>query len=508
MLLAAVPAIADAIWSPPSADLSAQWFRADLFSAHGFLIFNDYWYAGQYLPGYSLLFPPLGALVGPPAVGVIAAVGAAGCFAALAFRRFGEGAALGVAWFSLGISTELFTGRITFALGVAVGLAALLAAQRERVGVAGVLALLAALATPLRGALVGPRCVGVALALAGDRRRGLALAVPALGATVLLSVIFPAGGSEPYPLSSLIKLVIFTGVVLIVLRDGDRALRIGAGLYLLAGVGAYIVPSSLGDNVVRLGTLFAGPLVALHLAGRRRWLLALLAVPLLYYQWWDTARELDRSVGNPAAEESFYAPLVAELERRATGPVRIEIPPTLDRGEARWVAPRFPLAGGWLRQAEAGYLDLFTGGNLTAGSYRGWLDDRAVSWVARANAPLDYSAKDEAALIDAGLPYLREVWSDPDWTLYRVQRPAPLVSPAGAKLTRIGPSDFELDASGPGSYLVRIHYTPFWSVTAGDACVARDGDWTRVEANSAGPVNVVARLSLGGLLRRDHSCSG
>ena len=55
---------------------------------------------------------------------------------------------------------------------------------------------------------------------------------------------------------------------------------------------------------------------------------------------------------------------------------------------------------------------------------------------------------------------------------------------------------------------MRIHYTPYWTVTDGDACVQRDGDWTRLDVRSPGAVEIAARFSFAGLLRRDSECSG
>src|SRR5947207_1024336 len=132
MLPAAVLALAYLIAQPPSADFAAQAFRSDLFADHGFLIWNNYWYAGHYLPGYSLLFPPLAAGLGPRLVGAISAVAAAGIFGAIARRRYGERARLGTLWFGTGTGSLLLAGELTFALGVAFGLAALLTIQRGR----------------------------------------------------------------------------------------------------------------------------------------------------------------------------------------------------------------------------------------------------------------------------------------------------------------------------------------------------------------------------------------
>jgi hypothetical protein len=76
-------------------------------------------------------------------------------------------------------------------------------------------------------------------------------------------------------------------------------------------------------------------------------------------------------------------------------------------------------------------------------------------------------------------------------------------------MTHVGAADFSFSARRRASYTVRIHYTPYWQVTAGDACVSRaGGDWTRVEVKRPGPVSVAARLDFDGVL--DHattSCS-
>jgi hypothetical protein len=198
-------------------------------------------------------------------------------------------------------------------------------------------------------------------------------------------------------------------------------------------------------------------------------------------------------------------------------PVRIEIPPTRNRFESDYVALHFPLARGWLRQSESDDFDLFTGDNLTPSSYRAWLQDRGVTYVALAGAEPDYLAEDEDDLIRSGLPYLRPVWSNDDWRLYRLEGAVGLVSkvdqpsrPAGPgnELAELGAGSFSFSADDPGSYLVRIHYTPYWTVTSGNACVERDGDWTRLDVRRPGAIDVAAHFSVGGLLRRDSECSG
>jgi hypothetical protein len=112
--------------APSSADLAAQAFRAKL----GIVLWDNNWYGGHHMPGYSMLFPPLAALLGPKLVGALSAVAAASLFERLV--RDTDGARVASLWFALGSVTSLVTGRLTFALGVAIGLRAVLAITRGR----------------------------------------------------------------------------------------------------------------------------------------------------------------------------------------------------------------------------------------------------------------------------------------------------------------------------------------------------------------------------------------
>src|SRR5256885_11029007 len=100
MVPAVVLALAYLIARPASADLAAQAFRSDLFAAHGFLIWNNDWYGGHYLPSYSILFPPLAAALGPRLVGALSAVAPAGPFRVPSRRPHRAPAPLGTPLFA------------------------------------------------------------------------------------------------------------------------------------------------------------------------------------------------------------------------------------------------------------------------------------------------------------------------------------------------------------------------------------------------------------------------
>ncbi|MGB8877713.1 MAG: hypothetical protein WCD11_15425, partial [Solirubrobacteraceae bacterium] len=137
-------AAAYVIISPRSEDLAAHLLRAKLFAIEGFGIWNNWWYAGHNVPGYSVLFPPLGALLTPQVAGAIAIVPSAALFESMVHRRFGPDAWLGALWFGAATGTSLFTGRLTFAFGLLPALGTAFALQRRRTGVAVALAAITA----------------------------------------------------------------------------------------------------------------------------------------------------------------------------------------------------------------------------------------------------------------------------------------------------------------------------------------------------------------------------
>ena len=509
MLPALALSVAYLIWAPPSADLAAQTFRTELFEADGFAVWSNAWYGGLHLPGYSLLYPPLASVLGVRVVGAVSVVAAGALFAALVRPRYGDRARIAIWLFGLGAATNLFTGRLTFALGVALGLAALLALERRRPALAVTLAALTSCASPVAGLFVG-LAGGVAF-LSGRRRDGVALALGAVATIGVLSVLFPTGGVEPFVGNTFTLITAATVILVAVLPREERTLRLGALLYALLCLGLFLVETPVGGNVTRLGALAAAPLLALGAWRRRSTPLVLAAlVPLLYWQWVAPVRDLADAVGEPSVERSYYEPLLAQVERRAPDqPFRIHVPATRNRWESVHVGQAYPMARGWMRQLESDDFDLFQGGNLTPEAYRGWLDARGVSMVALSlGAEADYLAEDEVELVRSGVPYLREVWSNPDWSLYEVADPEPL-APVPVTLQRNG---FTLEPSGSGELPVAVRFSPHYRVVEGAACVRERDGWTEVEARGPGTIRVRADLTAGGVIRAlsgaNESCSG
>jgi hypothetical protein len=509
---AAALAIVYVLVSPPSLDLAAHLFRAELFREEGFGIWNNWWYAGHHVPGYSVLFPPFAALLTPQVTAAIAAVGTAAVFEPLARRAFGESAWIGALWFGAGTASNLFTGRLTFAFGLLPAVATALALQRGRPKLAASLAVVTALASPVAALFAALAGAAYAVGAYWTERRiraslpGVAVVVAALAPVVLLTVAFPEGGTEPFGFSTLWPIPLIGAVMLPTVPARLQALRAGIVLYIAGCVAAFVASTAVGSNAARLGSLMAGPLAALLWWRRRPVLLAVAALPLLFLQWEAPVRDVWHSTGDPSVSRAYYQPLLAFLRKQPGPPFRIEIPFTRFHWEAYEVAPHFPLARGWERQLDVKYNNLFYGGRLTPATYKAWLHKLAVRFVALPDADLDFSAKAEAALIRSGLPYLHLVMRSRHWKVYAVSDPTPIVQ-GPATLEAFGPDSLTLHAKRPGTVLVRVRFTPYWALDPGSGCVAPDGDFTKLTLRAGGLVKMITRFSFDRIQATSPRCN-
>lgn len=506
--LSSLLALAMLLWSPPVGDLAAQVFRTELFQQAGLAIWNGSWYGGHYTLTYSVLFPPLGALLGPQVVGGLAVVSSSYLFDRLVRDRWGVEARWATLWFAAGVVTLLADGQLTFALGVAFGLGSLRALQTGRTPLAVAAAAACALASPVAAAFLA----GVVLAGLADRgsrvsRAGLAVAGLALALTVIPNIAFPEPGHFPFEFSSFIAIPLFCGGALWVIRDlpEERQLRRVLVGYVLAATLIWLAPNAMGGNAVRLGALFGGPVLAAVVLARRPrvapWFLALALAGGLYWQLTASVTQIARSVGDPSTKAAYFEPAADWLDAHGGEGMRIEVPPTANHWESAYLAPSFELARGWLRQLDTTRDDVFYDQDeLTHATYSAWLRRNAISYVALPDAPLDYSSVAERRIVLADPSYLDLRFRSPHWRIYAVRGAKPLVAPLGAAAAQtlwVGRQGFALNVQRPGEFLVRVNFTPYWSISTGAGCILRRGDWTVARASRPGVFRVVADFSLG-----------
>jgi hypothetical protein len=517
VLLALAGAIVYLVWQPRTVDLAAHTFRADLFGEEGFTIWNGQWYGGHHTPAYSILSPPLAWLLGPQVALALAAVASSALFAPLMRGAFGdERARWGSIWFGIGSATLLFTSRLPFAIGVALGLAALLAMQRGRYALAIAAAALCPLGSPVAGLFLAMAGVAYAIASRSDRGKrleGLAIAAAAFIPPVFLAWAFPEGGWAPFPHSAYVPIPLFALACLVVLPREQSALRWGAALYGLGATLAVVIETPMGGNAVRLGALVGGPVLLCALWGlrwtRRPWALPILAAgfaALAFWQWSPAVRDVIKYLEDPAAKSHYFEPL-RQFLYTIQDQRRIEIPFTRSHWEGAEVALEAPLARGWLRQLDTGLHPIFYREGINALTYASWLSDNAVRYVALPSAKPDKSSYRERALIEAGLPYLRLRWESDDWRVYEVLLPSPLVIPqkdANVVLEQLDSDELLLDVRRPGEAIVKVRWTPYWF--ASNACVEPYGDWTKVITREEGLVRMSTRFSPERLFSRGRRC--
>ncbi len=476
------------------ADLPAQLFHVEMFRQYGFVLWNSQWFSGVPTLDYSVLSPVLGALTGPLVLAAVSGTASAFLFDRLVRHEFGVAARVGSLWFALSMVTNLVVGRVTFALGVTFALAALLALQRDRTKVAIVCALLCGLACPDAGLFLAIAGGAVTLARPHARAAAALTCAMAVAPVLVIAAVFPSPGAEPYELWAVGCDLAVCALVLVVVPRRMRVIRCGAAIYALVVVATRLMSSPLGGIVSRLDQYAAGPLLACVLWERRRALVIVLAVPLLFWQWFPTVDTIAFSRSDPSTHRAFYQPLLAYFTEHPPGFGRVEIPSTYRHWETAFVAPRLALARGWERDLDYAYDAEFYDNSLTADSYRTWLADNAVRYVALPNARLDSSSTVEAGLLNRGLSYLQPVWHDAQWRVWRFTGYRGLVD-GPAHLEALTADSFELDVSRAGTVTVHIHDSPHWAIDGGTACtVAAPGGWLEIEHVVPGELRVTQAL--------------
>jgi hypothetical protein len=540
-LVAAVLGTAYLLLPRMGTDLAAQVARAGFFADHGYTTIDLRWYAGVDQLGYSLVSQPVMVLLGVRVTGVIALIVSSVTLAALLRRTGAPRPLLGALFATVCIGGNLVSGRVTYGLGVLLGLAALLALTYPKLRwTALIAALLASATSPVAGLFLG--LAGVALVASRRVADGLLVAVPAAVPLAVSGILFGDGGWMNISHTDARRAIVTSLVVAVLVPP--RPVRV-AGLLSAVGVlAAAVVHTPVGLNATRLVVMFALPVLAAYAAvpsrqtllagyaavvrarsapasaavadsaadsglsvgagngrhsrgtpdsGRRWWQPVALVGLLLAVCWWQppvVTSDL-RDIGNPTADPAYFAPLRARLaQERLSG--RVEIPPTRDYWEAAYLGD-VPLARGWLRQADIDRNPLFfttvpgasgTGVPLTTDSYRGWLSDLAVQFVAVPSAELSWAGRDEAALIAAGMPYLTPIWSDAHWRLYAVLNPEPIVAPPATLVAQTAAA-LTFDAPTAGLVSIRVrHYR--WLRVTGGATVVASGDWTLVRVTTPG----------------------
>lgn len=472
-------------WAPASPDYAAQVARTGLVRRAGNVSWWTGWFGGISLPSYSVLVPSWMAVIGVRATAAIAALATAGAGAILAGdaeRPRAGGLAFAVAGFA-----DVLAGRVTFAVGLAFAVWALVALRALRALLAVAAAALAFLASPLAGLFLGLILLAVMATDPWRRRLAASMAAVLLALGIGMAVLFPGTGIMPFRATDMVPPA--AGCLVVLLVCPPRVVRVSATLTLVAMPVFFVLPGAVGGNIARLAWVCAPPVVIACARLSRRWLFTAVAA-LAVWPITDLAEQVvwvaDRSSA-AAYYRTLTDALATEQARVSAGAVgeRVEVLDTVDHGPSLHLSTASALARGWDRQADNADNPIFyRRGALNADTYHSWLHQLAVGWVAVPAAPLDYAAVEEAKLIRGGLRYLRLAWESPDWKLYRVIDAAPLA--AGATVRSVTPSGVTLTTVGPGDVELRVRWSAYLRLVDATSrmpvpsCITNADGWTRI----------------------------
>ena len=520
-------------------DWAAQVYRVSQASHWGFATWDPGWYGGTYPLNYSLVYPFAAGHLGLWLVAAVSVAGAAYCFDRLVGREFGTRPA-GSWYFAAATVVEVAIGQLPTlaAEALALGSVLCLATYRRISGrpsgeraltLAGglVLGVVAALTSPVVGAFLAMVLLAWGVADIGRAaRRTVAMELLAgvlvFVSTAALPLLFPGPGYFPFALPDLIVVLAICALLASPPLQATRPVRVAAALYGAVSIALFLTPTQVGDNDARLAAYIGVPLVLCYLprflkemrarsneaggptAGfepRLRTALgafvsAAIALFLVAWHWSPIVEAFDGSANGPSSTAAYYKSLIGELDLLTRGqPVRVEIPPTVHHWESAYVAPAFPLARGWERQLDVAYNTLFyAGGPLRASAYRSWLLANGVSYVALPDAPLDYAAQAEGALLRSGKAKgLEPVWRTAHWQLWRVAD-SPGLASGPARIRSLTPRSVTIETSRPGRSVLRLRWSPYWSVQGPgsiQSCVSRGpGGWTELSSALAGELQL------------------
>ena len=493
LLVSALSATLFVVIEPGVPDLEAALAHASA-SSHGVgLTYWFQWFGGGSTPGqYSVLTPWLSAWLTAPGLGALATVALTPLvdrvLAGTTFRLTGTWVAATTAGLSL------WSGRIAFALGLAVAVVALIGLRERRVLLAVLGVIGSVCASPVAGAFLAMALLASGLVERQNRR--LALLLTGLCGTSLLAVAWYFGMPGPAiyrPVSA--ELVIASSLLMLVARPAP-AVRVVACMTAIASVVLVLVPNGMGSNLSRMPYICL-PVAVVATAAVRRWVAVVLVAPALVSCGYFAYHDL-RVASYPAASTSYYDSLARELDRTPQlRNYRLEVVQSRSFHTADYaLLDHAALATGWETQQLQALDPILKSPLLNAASYRSWMSVNAVGYVAFDRRSPD-AIDPEYKLVAKGLRYLKPVWRDSTWTFYRVENATPIV-PKPAALVAASQSELTVRFSCTCPVPVRVRWSKFLTVTddaTGMMGAVGDSDgWTVVTVPHPGTYELEGRL--------------
>jgi hypothetical protein len=481
-LAASANALAVYLVRPNVADLQAALARESA-AAHGVgLTYWFQWFGGGATPGnYSILTPYLSSLIGALLLGVLATLVITPLTAAALVGTRYAGSGTWIATIAFGLN--IWSGRIPFAVGCAVGVAALIGVRRHIWALAVVGSIVAALCSPVCGVFVALALVGAIVVEPAYRRIAFSAGALCLVTLSLVAVYFGSPGPQPY--SDRQSLITAGTAAIMLAARPPKSVRLVLIGTMIAAVALTLFPNGLGSNFLRF-PLVCLPGVVVASARSRRVVAVLCVVPALAFLAQLTVSDL-KLARTPAASASYYSPLIGELHTLPQlANYRLEVVQDVQLHTAAYaLINHVALAGGWETQQQNALNGLLRSPTLLdPASYKLWLDNTAVGYIAFDRRAAT-TAPEYQLVASRHLRYLHPVWHDPSWILYRVEAPTPIVA-APERLVAATQSGLTIDVPCACSFSVRVRYSKFLGAATApgqgataNATVTNDGaGWT------------------------------
>lgn len=500
MVLALVAIVALWLAHPTVGDLQAAIAREEAARSGVGLGYWFGWYGGVSPGSYSLIVPALSTLTGSLLLLCIATA----IIALLSIPLSKGGSHPTVLMWAITAAAVLnmLSGRVAFSVGAAIALAAILAFRRNLLPLAAAGLLVAGLASPLAPAFVGLAALPFALGKDAKARKvwwilggaGLGVVVP--------FVMFGAPGAQGFPATTLfwMALIAIGAAFALTIPPARWIVPLASAVAIFM----FLVPTGIGSNLSRFFCLVL-PCICLFYSKKSLKFLAIALAPALVYAVFVATA--DQVVGADSGKsETSYTPLQSLLlAQPEINNHRVELVDAQTHAGAHKLGLDIKLARGWENQSDSRYNPIFyEEGALTPDSYRGWLAENAVAFVAVSAEPLR-QLKEEAALVTDGLPYLDRIWGNDDWTLYRVADPQPIV-PQPLAVVESSPSQLVLDVPNADTHPIQLRYNKYLVARSSVddsvyACIEETEDsWISLRAPVPGQYTLEGLLSVRGVV--------
>ena len=486
-------------------DTPAHLYKIAELRHGGSLLWDNEWYGGAYqMVSYGFVFYWLAQFINYGVLVVASAAVLPVLFYAYMRRVYDVTSFVPAVALAGVLAVYLANGQDPFLFALALVMGGLVLETYDRRLVAALLIGVAGFANPVSVTLCAIFLVAQYLARPARRAslRRLALyLLPFLVARVVLALFFWETATYWYQPIEVLIYVTFGVVGALAARlssDPERSAKETLFLtFAVVSVVAAVLPANpMGGTFGRFFFVFGVPLLlTLRRVALPRALIVAVVAGAALGQVIVPATHFVSHAEGASAQPDFFAPALAFAAAHHDSDYRFHVVALSNHWEAYYFpVDDFAITRGWYRQSDALHNDLLNQRTFSDRQYVAWLHQMGVKYIFLPRAPLDMSGTQETALLTSD-PRFAVVYHGADWTIFRLRGARPIVQPGrgagSAEVIALDHESIALRVSAPGTYVVKVSYSPYWQVAAGMGtltCSRRD--FIVLHARMAGEVDL------------------